>query len=340
MVIQPVPLADKIDFDRLASHPMQSWAWGEFREKTGLKVTRLGRYDGQTLEETAQLTWHRLPKLPWTIGYWPKGILPSLEMVKAVAEEAKRQKAALVKLEPNVLVASGQTELELLHRNFPLRPGRPLFTRYSLWLDLTKSDNELFSSMHPKTRYNTRLAQRKGVKISRDNSPQAFEEYWRLTEETSRRQGFYAHNRRYHQLLWETLIPAGIAHLFTATYEGKVLTAWIVFKLNKTLYYPYGASTREDRQVFASNLMMWEVIKWGKKEGCELFDMWGSPGPDPKPSDDWYGFHRFKLGYGAKVVEFVGTYDLVVNPLLYPLYRLGNDWLRWGLLKLKAKIFR
>jgi lipid II:glycine glycyltransferase (peptidoglycan interpeptide bridge formation enzyme) len=339
MVIQSVPISDRKRFDQLASHPLQSWAWGEFREKTGVKVVRLGRYKARALVETAQITFHPLPKMPWTVGYWPKGGVPSSQMVAKVKQIAKENRAILVKLEPNVLVEAN-SDPEPLQRKFSLYRGRPLFTRWSLWLDLKPSEEELLKNMHPKTRYNTRLAERRGVKVKANNSPAAFEAYWKLTEETTKRQGFYAHNRRYHQLLFETLAPSGLAQLFTASFEGQILTAWIVFNLNKIIYYPYGASTRENRGVFANNLIMWEVIKWGKKQGAELFDMWGSPGPDPKPSDDWYGFHRFKLGYGAKLVEFVGTYDLVCQPLLYPVYRIGNDWLRWWLLKLKAKIFR
>jgi lipid II:glycine glycyltransferase (peptidoglycan interpeptide bridge formation enzyme) len=65
---------------------------------------------------------------------------------------------------------------------------------------------------------------------------------------------------------------------------------------------------------------MWEAIRFGKKKGARLFDMWGSLGPDPDPKDPWYGFHRFKEGYGPTLVEFVGSYDLVVNPILYYLY--------------------
>lgn len=344
MVIQPVPVSDKKAFDKLAQHPLQSWAWGEFRQQTGIKVVRLGRYDKNILVETAQITFHPLPKLPplggRTVGYWPKGGIPSREMLEKVKEVAADNRALLVKIEPNVLYSEARTRLDLLKHQFSLQSGRPLFTRWSLWLDLRPSERELLAKMHPKTRYNTRLAERKGVKIKTDNSAEAFETYWRLTKETAARQGFYAHDRRYHQLMYENLKPEGLAQLFTATYQNKVLAAWIVFKLNKVLYYPYGASTREDRQVFASNLMMWEVIKWGKEQGCELFDLWGSPGPNPKPSDSWYGFHRFKLGYGAQLVEFAGTYDLVIEPLLYPFYRLGNDFLRWGWLKFKARLSR
>ena len=66
--------------------------------------------------------------------------------------------------------------------------------------------------------------------------------------------------------------------------------------------------------------MMWETIKWGKKKGAKLFDMWGSLGPNPDTQDPWYGFHRFKEGYGGNLVEFIGSYDLVINPILYTIY--------------------
>jgi len=87
----------------------------------------------------------------------------------------------------------------------------------------------------------------------------------------------------------------------------------------------------------SNNLIMWEVIRFGKKKDCVLFDMWGSLGPEPDKKDSWYGFHRFKEGYGAKVVEFVGSWDLVIKPVLYWGYRGGNK-LRWGVLRLKKKL--
>ncbi|MBI5452581.1 peptidoglycan bridge formation glycyltransferase FemA/FemB family protein, partial [Candidatus Gottesmanbacteria bacterium] len=205
----------------------------------------------------------------------------------------------------------------------------PLFTKYTFQLSLTKSEEELLKNMHSKTRYNIKVAQKHEVIIKEDNSNQAFEKYLQLTFATTRRQKFYAHNRRYHQLMWETLKSSKIAHLLTANYQyqGKnhTLVTWIVFLFNNILYYPYGASSSEFRNVMASNLMMWEAIRWGKKNGAKLFDMWGSLGPAPDISDPWYGFHRFKQGYGTKLVEFVGSFDLVINPFLYRLYNYANS---------------
>ena len=219
----------------------------------------------------------------------------------------------------------------------------PLFTKYTFQLDLTKSEEELLKNMHPKTRYNIRVAQKHDVITEEDNSGKAFEEYLRLTNETTKRQGFYAHDENYHRLMWQTLKILNpdklTAHLLLAKFRPPnsdvrplVLAAWVLFVFGDTLYYPYGASSSEHRETMASNLMMWEAIKFGKKLGLKTFDMWGSLGPNPDKNDKWYGFHRFKEGYGPKLVEFVGSYDLVINPFLYELYKIA-DKLRWLLLR-------
>lgn len=320
-------------FDKMAIHPMQTSAWGEFRKKTGVEVSRFTKTRNHKIVETAQVTWHKIPHMPWSIGYWPKGAVPSTDMAMAVLDEARKRSALMVKIEPNILIADCRLQIEHLKKKLSLVKGRSLFTRWSFLWDIDKSEEELMSGMKQKTRYNVRLAEKKGVKIVIDDTDQGFEDYWRLMEETTKRQGFFAHSKKYHQQMFETLNEAGIAHLFKAVFEGKVLTTWVVFKLNGVLYYPYGASTRDDSNVFASNLMMWEVAKWGKENGCKTFDLWGSPGPNPKPTDAWIGFHKFKEGYGAKLVEFVGTYDLIANPILYWFYRAGEE-IRWILLRM------
>jgi lipid II:glycine glycyltransferase (peptidoglycan interpeptide bridge formation enzyme) len=128
------------------------------------------------------------------------------------------------------------------------------------------------------------------------------------------------------------------AHLFFAKYQDLVLTAWMLFVFKDTLYYPYGASTRQHREVMAQNLMMWEAIRFGKKLRLKKFDLWGSLGENPDPKDPWIGFHKFKLGYNPRLVTFMGSYDLVINTLLYKVFILG-DKLRWTLLKIKSRIF-
>jgi lipid II:glycine glycyltransferase (peptidoglycan interpeptide bridge formation enzyme) len=233
-----------------------------------------------------------------------------------------------------------------------IQSSRPLFTKYTFVLDLTKTEEELLQQMHPKTRYNIKVAQKHGVLVKEEFSDNAFADYVQLTQETTSRQGFYAHTPQYHRKMWETLgnqisnskirntkyeirdTTALSAHLLIARYKNIPLTTWILFTFKDTLYYPYGASSSRNRETMSSNLQMWEAILFGKKLGLKKFDMWGSLGENPDTRDPWYGFHKFKMGYGPTLVEFVGSYDLVINPLLYVLYVVA-DKTRWLLLKLK-----
>lgn len=317
--------------NKFATHPLQAYEWGEFREKTGIKIIRTNEY---------QLSIHKVPKTPWTIGYLPKGQIPNKKIVEELREIAKKEKCIFIQLEPNI-----ETSEENIKKIFQLglKPSfHPLFTKFTFQLDLTKNEECLLKNMHPKTRYNIKIAKKHNVKIIEDNSMTAFKQYLRLAKETTKRQKFYAHTEKYHQLMWNTLSVKKVsyfsknkltAHLFLAKYKDKILTAWVLFVFKDTLYYPYGASSSENREVMASNLMMWETIKFGKSLGLKKFDMWGSLGPNPNKNDPWYGFHRFKQGYGAKLIEFVGSYDLIINKKLYWLYKTA-DKIRWVMLKI------
>lgn len=313
-------------FNNLALHPLQSWEWGEFRKKTGVEVYRFGEYKKEKLVNIYQLTFHKIPKTPFFVGYVPKSQFPSNSLLTFLKTYFKDKKVIFIKFEPNI-------EKHTVSNRLKLSP-RPLFTKYTFQIDLIKTEEELLAQMKSKTRYNVRLAEKKGVKIIEDNSDKSFETYLKLQKETTKRQRFYAHDEKYHRLLWQTLKPPGIAHILNAVYKGEILVSWMVFLFNEVLYYPYGGSSDSHRNFMPSNLMLWKAMLWGKKNGAKLFDLWGALGQDPDPNDPWIGFHKFKEGYGGRLVEFIGSYDFVLNPLLYPLYNLV-DSIRWKILNLQ-----
>lgn len=303
-------------------HPLQSWEWGVFRTRMGIDVVR---------HDAGQLTFHRIPATPWTIGYLPKGPLPNRQTLQRLRRLGQEKRAICITIEPDV-PRSEKTEAQIAA--LPLIPSHhPLFTKYTFILDLTKSEEELLRAMHPKTRYNLKVAKKHGVIIREDNSQNAFAAYMKLTAETTRRQGFYAHNSAYHETMWDVMHKAGIARLFTAEYHANILAAWIVFSWGKTLYYPYGTSSRQYREVMAPTLLLWEIALWGKRMGYEAFDLWGALSEHPDNRDPWYGFHRFKQGFAPRHVEFIGSFDLVIHPFLYRMYTTA-DTLRWTLLRL------
>lgn len=356
MITREVSAEEKLLYNSLVNHPLQSWEWGEFRKTTGIKTIRLGVFNPSTSSGQAKLTagyqvfFHPLPRTKSSVIYFPKGPMPDKPMLGALKKLAQEEKAIFVKMEPNIGAPVNQEKPDQGHvkiKEFLLNngclPGRSLFPCWTFWLDLKKNEEEILANMHPKTRYNVRLSQKHGVKVIEDNSDQAFSAHLQLLFETTRRQGFYAHTPDYHQKMWQTLKPSGqkdqglTAHLLVASYQNQPLVTWVLFVFDKVLYYPYGGSSREHQNVMPSYAMMWEAIKFGKKMGCHTFDLWGTPGPDPSPKDPWFGFHRFKLGFNPQLIEFIGTYDFVVDPLRYRLFNLADN-LRWKFLRIKARL--
>ena len=333
MVVREVQINERGKFNAVVSHPLQSWEWGEFREKTGVKVVRLGVFEENKLLKAYQVTIHAVPHMGMNIGYFPKGDMPDEPQLNSLKKIGEENNCLFIKLEPNIHNNDNVRQF-LLERG--CKEGRPLFTKFTFETDLTKSEEELMAVMKPKTRYNVGVAQRYGVQVT-EESTQVVEEFVRLTTETTKRQGFYAHGETYQRLMWEVLGSSGIARMLVARWQGKVLATWVVFVFNGVIYYPYGASSSENREVMASNLMMWEIIRLGKKLGCKKLDMWGSLGPNPNEKDPWYGFHRFKEGYGGNLVEFVGSYDLVLDLSWYGPYRTAEE-LRWKALRIYAKL--
>lgn len=314
------PYVNQKEWDKHATHPLQSFAWGEFRKEMGIDVVRT---------EFGQLTFHRIPHTSWTIGYFPKGPLPTKTMLETLHNIGREHHAIFIQLEPNATAEIS----DKLQREIRLRLSHhPLFTRYTFRLNLTKSEEDLFLAMHHKTRYNIRLAKKRGVQVVENNSSNAFAAYLRLNKETTGRQKFYAHNETYHTTMWRIMHKAGIARLFTATYKNQILAAWIIFCWKDIIYYPYGTSSRNHREVMAPVLLLWEIARWGKSQGYKAFDLWGALGPDPDPKDPWYGFHRFKKGFCPDLIKYVGSYDFVISPALYRAYCAANT-IRWFVLK-------
>lgn len=344
MIIRTVGPQEKQQFDAVATHPLQSWAWGEFRRATGVHVARTGVFsDAGKMVQGMQVTFHPIPLLGGNAGYFPKGLQPTEETLLALKDLGKNNNAVFIKLEPNLQFPAGKTEYfqdveQLLHENDAV-PAQALFTPYSFVMDLTPDVETLLANCQSKTRYNIRLAQRKGVEIVEDTTEAGMEEYITLLEETTQRQNFYAHNGAYFRTMWKTLGDSGMMHILKARYENKTLAVWVLFLFNGVGYYPYGASSRDHKDVMASNLMMWEALQFAKAHGCTSFDMWGALGPKADPQDKWYGFHRFKEGYGAPLMQSLQTHDLLVNPPLYQIFKLGNS-LRWSYLRLRAKLGR
>lgn len=332
MLIRELSLNEKDTYNNLVHHIVQSWAWGQTKEVLGKETHRYGIFnDYGEIKDAYQVSIHPLPSplSSWNIGYLPKGPLPNKEMIEALIQFGQKKNIIFFKVEPFVgadLSQPDQVEqlkqtksyLSTLHPQ--MISSSSLFTPYNFVLDLTKSDEEIKANMHPKTRYNINIAQKKGVTVKVHTDDQAFETFITRYFETCNRNGFYGHDKHYHQVVWQTLRQYDMARILIGYYNDIPLTTWMLFNFHDTLYYPYGGSTIKHREVMASNLVAYEAINLGRQLGCTTFDLWGALGPNADSSDSFYGFHRFKSGYGPQHIEYAGSYDIIVNNAHYQLF--------------------
>jgi len=322
------------DYNKQVFHPLQAWEWGEARKKTGVEVLRLG--DGKNVY---QLTIHQLPITNHRIGYLPRSVFPTKDVLDFLYDYGKKNKIVFIKIEPyeeKSKIKDQRSKTQIKDQKL-IKSKHPLFPEWTQILDLNKSEDELLKSFHHKTRYNIRLAEKKGVVIKEMSNDYGFEIFSKLYFETCKRQKYFGHTAKYHKIVWDSL-KKDIARILIAFYKDIPLAAYEIFCFKDICYYPYGGTSLEYRNLMASNLLMWEAIKLGKKLGAEKFDMWGSLPPNYEPKHSWSGFTRFKEGYGTKFVEFIGSYDLVINKSAYYLYGLGNK-LRENYLKIKSLFF-
>lgn len=321
---------DKSEFNRAALHPMQSWEWGEARKEMGIQVLRLGEFDGKDLKNVYQITFHPIPKTPYKIGYLPRSNWPTDTVLEYIYAYGQKHNVIFFKLEPYVSF----NQFEIRNSKFEIKKSpHPLFPEWTMTLDLRPTKEELLKNLKSKTRYNIRLAQKKGVSIKEMSTDEGFRIFSKLYFETTERQKYYGHTISYHQTIWNHL-KKDIAHILVAFYEDTPLAAYELFKFHDTFYYPYGGSSDQYRNLMGANLLMWEAILLGKRLGATKFDMWGSLPPDYKQDDPWAGFTRFKEGYNAHFTQFLPSHDLIVNSFQYKIYN-GLYKLREAYLKLK-----
>ena len=310
---------------QIANHIVQTQEWAEFKTAYGTKTVRCGE---------VFYSKHQLPLSPHFVAYSPK-VNPFAIDWDRLKKSLKDEGCVSINFDvPNVVKNSPEAKnAETLFQGRCIKSPKETFASGTIILDLTKTEDELLKNLHPKHRYNMRLAQKNGVVIEEAKNLSDFETFFDLLYTTSLRQKYYVHPKHYYQKIWEILSPKGMCHILTAKFNGEALSSWMLFSYHNVLYYPYGGSLDKLQNLFPSNLLGWEAIKFGKKLGCTSFDMWGAAKDPNDESDPWWGFTNFKLKFGGRLVSFMNSYDFVINAKIYKMFNLANN-LRWKILKL------
>ena len=280
---------------------LQSWQWGELQESLGKKIWRVEIDNLKGL-----LIKHNLP-LNKSYLYCPRGPVGKGDFsnfLKEIKNIAQQEKSIFLKAEP-------ENDLKLSGFNFSQKQIQPLKT---IILDINELEDDLLNRMHSKTRYNIRLAEKKGLVFEElDNN---LDDFLKLSKQTAERDKFFLHPEDYYIKMMEVLGKDGMIKMFSVKYDNKVIAANLVCFFGKTVIYLHGASDYTHRKLMAPYLLQWKTILKAKQLGFEYYDFWGI---DEKK---WPGVTRFKKGFNGKEITYPGSFDLILESFWYKTYNL------------------
>jgi peptidoglycan pentaglycine glycine transferase (the first glycine) len=267
------------------------------------------------------------PLLDWTNESLRNRVLNDLQSF------ARKHGAIFLKMDPDVVLGTGipnnqddaldnggqAVMSELKRRGWGYASDQIQF-KNTVLIDLNPSEEEILGRMKQKTRYNIRLAERKGVSVrvgTKDDLPMLYKMY----AETSVRDGFVIRDKVYYQTVWNLFINSSdpTCEPLIAQINGEAVASIFVFYFARRAYYVYGMSRDAHREKMPTYILQWEAIRRAKARGCIVYDLWGAPDVFDE-SDSMWGVYRFKDGLGGKVMRTLGAWDFAPNPLWYKMY--------------------
>ncbi|MEE0097494.1 MAG: peptidoglycan bridge formation glycyltransferase FemA/FemB family protein [Oscillospiraceae bacterium] len=310
----------------LQSHPKghfaQSVLWAKQKPMWKWEAIVSRDQNGKIKGSLAVLIRKIVPGLPFTMMYGCRGPVTDLDdretmkdLVDGAKKLAKKYHSYVIKIDPDVPSTETAYTKMLEELGFRLTGGGATFDaiqpQYVFRLNTEgKTSEELLMSLPQSTRRKVRAGAKKGVTVE-IRGKEAVPDFARLMLETGVRDGFVTREASYFENMLDNL--GEHARLYMAYYEGQAIAGTLAIWYGDKVWYLYGASSNEHRNLMPNYMLQWSMIEWAVEKGCRIYDFRGVPG---RVGEDHplYGLYKFKLGFGGDYVEFVGEMDMVLNP--------------------------
>lgn len=300
---------------------LQSPEWLRLQEATGKKTIPFEQ-DGFLANSIV----HSLPLVGQYL-YVPRGPAISegkLEIVdfqirmQKLIDGAKGRRMKWVRIEPETEELLEEIKKSVSYK--VVRAPHDMQPREVFKIDIASlTEDALLAKMKSKTRYNIRLAEKRGVRIFETRDEKHVALFLDLITATTVRKGISAHPRKYYEQFFQTL-PERMCRLFVAEYDGKIIAGNMVIFYGDTVTYLHGGTGDMHRDAMAPYLLQWEQIKTAKKEGYHFYDFGGIKSEDADSS--WRGITTFKRGFAPETAPtvYAGAYDIILDAPKYLLY--------------------
>lgn len=317
-------------------HLLQTSAWGQLKSEFGWLPERLVVRSGSEIVAGTQVLYRRLP-LGWTIAYVPKGPLADYANVQAcdalfhaLHHKNRARRSVFAKVEPDITQTAEARDAgsAAWARHGFEATAQTVQPRQTVIVDIARSEQEILRQMKSKTRYNVRLAERKGVRVY-EGGAQDIDALVRLMTITGERDEFGIRSPLYYERAFKLFEPSGMVGLFVAAYGKEPIAALMAFACGTKSWYMFGASGNAHRERMPNYALQWAAIRWARTRGCQTYDLYGVPDEETDVleanfatrRDGLWGVYRFKRGFGGTLTRYVGAFDHVYSRRLYWLYR-------------------
>lgn len=295
---------------------LQTKEWANLRESQGWNSYS---------EEGISVLEKKLP-LGMSFLYAPEVTIGEIGNVKKFVENIQKNinigQTIFIRLD--VLDKNDPTITQKLTQNGFIKSFEEIQPETRQIVEVSGSDEEIMAGMKEKGRYNIRIAQKRGVKVEKSEN---IDEFYEIFQDTAKRDGFEIRPKEYFKKMMEVLTPQGFAELLLARYNGKTIAAEIVTYYKETASYLYGASSSEDRNVMAPYLLHFESMRRARDKGCKYYDLL-AVNPEGQEKHKFAGIGRFKRQFGGKTVQLVGSWDYVLKPFWYKMFKFAEKMRR------------
>ena len=262
------------------------------------------------------------------------------DLTDGANELARKYNAFVLRIEPDILKEDEKFREIIEKLNYKIKDDSKDFKdeiqpRFVFRLNIKgKTEDEVFAGFHQKTRYNIRLANKKGVVI-KEGTREDLKDFHKIMVETGKRDDFIIRSLEYFEKMYDCLAPNHMK-LLMAYHEDKPIAGIIPIMYGNKTWYLYGASSNSYRNLMPNYLLQWTAIKQAIADKKEIYDFRGVSGVVDEKHPQ-YGLYRFKKGFGAEFTEFIGEVYMPYKPLVYKLYKFSEKTFR-TLRTLKKKL--
>ncbi len=326
-------------------HFTQSVMWAKIKTDWKFEAV-IVRDDSGAIVGTVGVLVRHVPVFKANMMYSPRGPVCDIhnmsvmkQLMDGVNALAKKYHAYIFKIDPDIksddkefldICRSLGFTLPSQSKNFEGIQPRYVFRLYLNG----RNEEELLASFHQKTRYNIRVAIKKGVNVKIEDISKV-DDFYKIMLETGVRDNFVIRNSAYFKRLLEAL--GEHARLYMAYLNDIPIAGTIAVSYGNKVWYLYGASSDSYRNVMPNYLLQFEMIKWAVEQGAEIYDFRGVSG-DISEDNPLYGLYRFKKGFNGEFTEFVGEMSVIYRPCLNRFLKFAEkNYRHLNMLRFKLK---